>query len=139
MYLFGTSGIRRIFGKDLIYLAPRVEVASKYNYYGQTLTKTAAIAITQSGETADTLKTMKKLKAARCLVLAITNVVGSSASRLADHTIYTRAGPEISVAATKSFMVQLMVLYWLVMSYSKIDPQRLAGLVLELRALPGKV
>jgi glucosamine--fructose-6-phosphate aminotransferase (isomerizing) len=139
----GTSYHAALIGKyiieELLGIPVRVEVASEFNYYGQTLAKTAAIAITQSGETADTLKTMKKLKAAGCLVLAITNVVGSSASRLADHTIYTRAGPEISVAATKSFMVQLMVLYWLVMSYSKIDPQRLAGLVLELRALPGKV
>jgi glucosamine--fructose-6-phosphate aminotransferase (isomerizing) len=139
----GTSYHAALIGKyiieELLGIPVRVEVASEFNYYGQTLAKTAAIAITQSGETADTLKTMKKLKAAGCFVLAVTNVVGSSASRLADHTIYTRAGPEISVAATKSFMVQLMVLYWLVMSYSKIDPQRLAELVLELRTLPGKV
>jgi len=98
-----------------------------------------AIAITQSGETADTLKAMKRLKDAGCLVLAITNVVGSTASRIANETIYTRAGPEISVAATKSFMAQLMVLYWLMMSYSKVDARRLAELVMEIRRLPEKV
>lgn len=139
----GTSYHAALIGKyvieELLSVPVRVEIASEFNYYGQTLARTAAIAITQSGETADTLKTIRKLKAARCLVIAITNVVGSSASRLADHTIYTWAGPEISVAATKSFMVQLMVLYWLVMSYSKIDPGRLAELVMDLRGLPEKV
>lgn len=143
MLACGTSYHAALIGKyiieELLSIPVRVEVASEFNYYDQTLARTAAIAITQSGETADTLRTMKKLRAAGCLVIAITNVVGSSASRLADHTIYTRAGPEISVAATKSFMVQLMVLYWLVMSYSKIDPQRLAELVMELRQLPEKV
>jgi len=139
----GTSYHAALIGKyvieELLSIPVRVEIASEFNYYGQTLARTAAIAITQSGETADTLKTIRKLRAARCLVIAITNVVGSSASRLADHTIYTWAGPEISVAATKSFMVQLMVLYWLVMSYSRIDPGRLAELVMDLRGLPEKV
>jgi len=65
--------------------------------------------------------------------------VGSSASRIANQTIYTRAGPEISVAATKSFMAQLMVLYWLLMAYSKVDARRLAELIMEIRQLPEKV
>jgi hypothetical protein len=89
----GTSYHAALIGKyvieELLSVPVRVEIASEFNYYGQTLARTAAIAITQSGETADTLKTIRKLKAARCLVIAITNVVGSSASRLADHTIYT--------------------------------------------------
>jgi len=139
----GTSYHAGLIGKyiteELLSIPVRVELASEFNYYGQSLARTAAIAITQSGETADTLKAMKKLKAEGCLVLAITNVVGSSASRMADQTIYTRAGPEISVAATKSFMVQLMVLYWLVISYSKVDARRLADLVMDLRQLPEKV
>ena len=138
----GTSYHAALIGKylaeELLSIPVRVELASEFNYYGQALAKTAAIAITQSGETADTLRAMKKLKAAGCPVLAITNVIGSSASRMADYTLYTRAGPEISVAATKSFIVQLMVLYWLAMSYSKIDARRLADLVMELRQLPGK-
>jgi len=75
----------------------------------------------------------------RCQVVAIANVVGSTASRIADQTIYTRAGPEISVAATKSFTAQLMVLYWLAMGYSKADARRLAAMLLELRQLPSKV
>jgi len=139
----GTSYHAALIGKytieELLSIPVRAELASEFNYYGQTLAKTAAIAITQSGETADTLKALKRLKAIGCPVLVITNVVGSSASRLADYTMYTRAGPEISVAATKSFIVQLMVLYWLAMSYSKIDASRLADLTMELQRLPEKV
>ncbi len=125
--------------EELLRIPVRAELASEFNYCAQTLARTGAIAITQSGETADMLKAMKKLKDIGCLVLAITNVVGSSASRIANQTIYTRAGPEISVAATKSFMAQLMVLYWLMMSYSKVDARRLTDLIMGLRQLPEKV
>jgi len=107
----GTSYHAALVGKyvveELLNIPVRVELASEFDYCSQTLAKSAAIAITQSGETADTLKAMKKLRAGGCPVLAVTNVVGSSASRMADYTLYTRAGPEISVAATKSFIVQL--------------------------------
>ncbi|TET18104.1 MAG: glutamine--fructose-6-phosphate transaminase (isomerizing) [Dehalococcoidia bacterium] len=139
----GTSYHAALVGKyimeELLRIPVRAELASEFNYCAQTLARTGAIAITQSGETADMLKAMKKLKDMGCLVLAITNVVGSSASRIANQTIYTRAGPEISVAATKSFMAQLMVLYWLMMSYSKVDARRLTDLIMGLRQLPEKV
>lgn len=142
MIAAGTSYYAVLAGKyileELLKIPVRVEIASEFNYYSHTLAKTLAITITQSGETADTLKAMKKLREAGCRVLTITNVVGSSASRIASQTIYTRAGPEISVAATKSFTAQLMVLYWLAMSHSKIDSRRLASLLLELRQLPNK-
>ena len=138
----GTSYHAALIGKyiaeELLSIPTRVEPASEFNYYGQTLARTGAIVITQSGETADTLQAMRRLKDGGCPVLAITNVVGSSASRIANQTIYTRAGPEISVAATKSFMAQLIVLYWLVMSSSKADARRLADLIMGLRQLPGK-
>jgi glucosamine--fructose-6-phosphate aminotransferase (isomerizing) len=143
MVACGTSYHAALIGKyaieELLQVPVRVELASEFNYYSHVLAKTLAIAITQSGETADTLKAMKRLKEAGCWVVAITNVVGSTASRLANQPIYTRAGPEISVAATKSFTAQLMVLYWLAMSYSKTEPRRLASLLMELRQLPTKV
>jgi len=143
MLACGTSYYAALTGKyiveELLRVPVRVEIASEFNYYSHTLARTTAIAITQSGETADTLKAMKRLRAAGCRVIAITNVVGSTASRIANQTIYTRAGPEISVAATKSFMAQLMVLYWLAMSYCKIGATRLANLLMELRQLPSKV
>ncbi|MBA7500439.1 Glutamine--fructose-6-phosphate aminotransferase [isomerizing] [subsurface metagenome] len=139
----GTSYHAALVGKyiveELVGIPVRVEIASEFSYYGQTLARTLAIVITQSGETADTLKAMKRLKEVGCRVVAITNVVGSSASRVADQTIYTRAGPEISVASTKSFTAQLMVLYWLAMGYSKADARRLASMLLGLRQLPSKV
>jgi len=139
----GTSYHAGLVGKyimeNLLDIPVRVELASEFNYWTLPLAKTVAIAITQSGETADTLKAMKKLKDAGCTVVAITNVVGSSASRIASQTICTRAGPEISVAATKSFTAQLMVLYWLAMSYRKADPRRLAGMLEGIRQLPKKV
>jgi glucosamine--fructose-6-phosphate aminotransferase (isomerizing) len=139
----GTSYHAALVGKyiveELVGVPVRIEIASEFSYYGRTLARTLAIAITQSGETADTLKAIKRLKGVKCRVIAITNVVGSSASRIADQTIYTRAGPEISVAATKSFSAQLMVLYWVAMGYSKADARRLASMLLGLRQLPSKV
>ena len=124
--------------EELVKIPVRVELASEFNY-GQTPVKTEAIVISQSGETADTIKAIKRLKETGCRVVAITNVVGSTASRVADQVIYTRAGPEISVAATKSFIAQLMVLYWLALSYSKIDTSRLDSLIMKLRQLPSKL
>jgi len=139
----GTSYHAALTGKyiieELLRMPVRVELASEFNCYSHTLAKTIALAIIQSGETADTLKAMKRIKETGCRLVAITNVVGSTASRIADQIIYTRAGPEISVAATKTFMAQLMVLYWLAISYSDIDATRLANLLIELRQLPNKV
>jgi len=87
----------------------RVDVASEFKYYHPPL-EGLVIGITQSGETADTLTAMKLAKTHNCQTLAVTNVLGSSASRVADATLFMRAGPEISVAATKSFIAQLAVL-----------------------------
>lgn len=143
MLACGTSYHASLVGKyaieELLGIPVRAELASEFNYYSRPLAKTLAIAITQSGETADTVKAMKKVKEIGCSVLAITNVVGSSATRAANQTIYTRAGPEISVAATKSFIAQIMSLYWLAIVYSKADNARLSHLRSELRQLPTKV
>ncbi len=139
----GTSYHAALVGKyiieELVRIPARAELASEFNYCHQLLARTSIVAITQSGETADTLNAIKSLKGAGRKVVVISNVIGSSASRIADQTIYVRAGPEISVAATKSFTAQLMALYWLALSYSKIDISRLDNLVLQLRQLPSKV
>jgi glucosamine--fructose-6-phosphate aminotransferase (isomerizing) len=76
------------------------------------------IGITQSGETADTLAALKQAKVHNCPTLAITNVLGCSISRVADATIFMRAGPEISVAATKSFVAELAVMMQLINIFS---------------------
>ncbi len=86
----------------------RVELASEFKYYTPPL-QGMVIGVTQSGETADTIAALKKARQFNCTTLGITNVLDSSVTRIADHTIYTRAGPEISVAATKSFIAQLAV------------------------------
>ena len=87
----------------------RLDYASEFRYYPSP-TNGFVIGITQSGETADTLMALRLAKVHNCKTLAITNVLGSTVTRLADTTLYMRAGPEISVAATKSFIAQLAVL-----------------------------
>jgi glucosamine--fructose-6-phosphate aminotransferase (isomerizing) len=91
----------------------RVEFASEFKYFPPPVS-CLVIGITQSGETADTLTALKQAKSHNCPTLAITNVLGSSVSRVADTTIFMRAGPEISVAATKSFVAQLAVMMQMV-------------------------
>ncbi|OGO30981.1 MAG: glutamine--fructose-6-phosphate aminotransferase [Chloroflexi bacterium RBG_16_56_11] len=139
----GTSYHAGLVGKTIIEnlarVPVRVELASEFIYNGQASSRNNAIVITQSGETLDALKAIKKLKEEGCRVVTITNVVGSTATRVADQTIYTRAGPEISVAATKTFLAQLVALYWLALPYARVDISRLDSLVEDLRRLPVKV
>ena len=91
----------------------RVEYASEFRYFTPPL-EGLVIGITQSGETADTLMALRMAILHNCPTLAITNVMGSSVSRLAEHTILMHAGPEISVAATKSFIAELAVFLHLI-------------------------
>ena len=91
----------------------RMEFASEFKYFPPPI-EGIVIGITQSGETADTISAIRKAKTQNCSTIAITNVLGSSVSRIADHTIFMRAGPEISVAATKSFIAQLAILMQIV-------------------------
>jgi glucosamine--fructose-6-phosphate aminotransferase (isomerizing) len=139
----GTSYHAGLMGKyiieNLVKIPVRVELASEFNYCGLASTKNTTIVMSQSGETTDALKSIKVLKEEGCQVIAITNVVGSTISRMSDQTVYTRAGPEISVAATKTFIAQLIALYWLALPYSRVDIRKLDDLVMEIRQLPVKV
>jgi glucosamine--fructose-6-phosphate aminotransferase (isomerizing) len=136
----GTSFHAGLIGKyiieELMSIPVRVELASEVNHRERVVSVENAIAITQSGETADVLISMKKLMKAGCATLAITNVKGSSASRLADKTLYTQAGPELSVAATKSFMAQLIELYKLVLLQPAANAKLKGDLVSQLRSMP---
>jgi len=96
----------------------RVDVASEFRYFPPPL-QALVIGITQSGETADTLTALRVARSHNCRTLAITNVLGSSASRVANATLFMRAGPEISVAATKSFIAQLAALMQIVNARSR--------------------
>ena len=90
----------------------QVEIASEFRYRDPILNKNdLVIIISQSGETSDTLAALKLAKSRGVPVLAIVNVVGSSIARAADYVMYTYAGPEIAVASTKAYMVQMCVLY----------------------------
>ena len=112
----GTAMHAAMIGKRLIEDNCRIpvecEIASEFRYKNPILTdKTLSIFISQSGETADTLAALNLVKEKGCKSLAIVNVNGSSIARNADHVIYTYAGPEISVASTKAYSVQMAVMY----------------------------
>ena len=114
----GTAMHAGMVGKSAIETLARVpaevDIASEFRYRDPILNPNdLVIIISQSGETSDTLAALKLAKS-RCVpVLAIVNVVGSSIARAADYVLYTYAGPEIAVASTKAYMVQLCVLYLL--------------------------
>lgn len=92
------------------------EMASEFIYSDTVLDKdTLFIAVSQSGETIDTMEALKKAKKEGAACLAVLNVRGSSISRIADYTLYTDAGPEIAVASTKAYATQLMIFYLLVL------------------------
>ena len=112
----GTAMHAGMVGKAAIEALARVpaqaEIASEFRYRNPILRpEDLVIIISQSGETSDTLAALKLAKSRGVPVLAIVNVVGSSIARAADYVMYTYAGPEIAVASTKAYMVQMCVLY----------------------------
>jgi glutamine---fructose-6-phosphate transaminase (isomerizing) len=139
----GTSYHAGLIGKyvieELLGIPVRVEIGSEFNHRSRIIVPSAACAITQSGETADVLMPLKKLKQLQAKTLVITNSPGSTASRLGDFVTYTKAGPEVSVAATKSFTAQLMEIYKLVLYSPLMDGNLRESLVKELRQLPSRV
>ncbi|MBP5753146.1 MAG: glutamine--fructose-6-phosphate transaminase (isomerizing), partial [Treponema sp.] len=121
-----------------------VDVASEFRYRNPILNKDDIfIVISQSGETADTLEALRLAKSQGLRVIAITNSVGSTASREADDVIYTAAGPEIAVASTKAYTTQLMCLFMLALKSAKarglLDDGEYRRLLEELSAIPQKV
>jgi glucosamine--fructose-6-phosphate aminotransferase (isomerizing) len=101
------------------------------------------IGITQSGETADTLAAMRLAREGGAKVLAVTNVMGSQATRDADAVLFTRAGLEIGVAATKTFVSQVAAMYLLGLRLAELrgtlPPERLGELIAELKNIPSKI
>jgi len=121
----GTSWHAALVGKfmleELAKIPTDVEYASEFRYRHPLLSKnTLVIAISQSGETADTIAALKEAKKLGVKTISICNVKGSSIARVSDGVIYTKAGPEIGVASTKAFTTQLTVLYLLTILFSKI-------------------
>ncbi|ASS73966.1 glutamine--fructose-6-phosphate transaminase (isomerizing) [Tumebacillus algifaecis] len=141
----GTSWHAGMVGKQAIERLTRIpvdcEVASEYRYRDPIVTEnTLIIVITQSGETADTMAALREAKLQGSRVLAITNVVGSSAAREADDVIFTWAGPEISVASTKAYTTQLVSLYlfagWLAQERKTPFVSEIPSILSGLQQLP---
>ncbi len=108
--------VGKVLIEKLAHIPVECDYASEFRYRNPIMTKnTLVILISQSGETADTLAALRLAKMRGIPTLAIVNVPGSTISREADHTIYTYAGPEISVASTKAYSVQLSVIYLIAM------------------------
>lgn len=98
-----------------------VDVSSEFRYRSLILDdKSLIIAISQSGETADTLAAVREARRKKAKILSICNVVGSSLTRESDYVLYTLAGPEIGVASTKAYTAQLMILYLFSLNLAKI-------------------
>ena len=144
----GTAYHAGLVGKNLIESLARipveVDIASEFRYRNPLVTeKSLVIVVSQSGETADTLAALRNCKNIGATIIALTNVVGSSVSREADHVLYTLAGPEISVASTKAYTTQIIGMYMIAMTFAKIlgklKSDRLNKLKEELLNLPEKV
>jgi len=148
----GTSYHAGIVGKYMIEELSRipveVDVASEFRYRNPVINgNTLFIAITQSGETADTLAAIREAKNLGAKVLSICNVIGSTASRESDFVFYTHSGPEIGVASTKAFTTQIAALYILSIALGKAKDKlqnNMAGdiisrLIEDLLHLPAKV
>ncbi|MBI5789691.1 MAG: glutamine--fructose-6-phosphate transaminase (isomerizing) [Candidatus Schekmanbacteria bacterium] len=119
--------------EDLLRIPVEVDLASEFRYRDPILDEnTLVIAISQSGETADTLAGIKEAKAKGAKVIAITNVIGSSITREADHTIYTRAGAEIAVASTKAFIAQQIVMFLIALRLSQHAGSIAGGVLHEI-------
>ncbi|MEK6229173.1 MAG: glutamine--fructose-6-phosphate transaminase (isomerizing) [Actinomycetota bacterium] len=144
----GTSYHAGLLGRYAIEAWSRVpvemDVASEFRYRDPVIDeRDLVIGITQSGETADTLAAMRLAREKGARVLAVTNVMGSQATRDADGVLYTRAGMEVSVAATKTFVAQVAAMYLIGLKLATVrgtlERERLDGLIAELRGLPDKI
>lgn len=137
----GTAYHAGLIGKALIERLARipvaVDVASEFRYQDPILESgTLVIAISQSGETADTLASVRLAREMGRTTYAITNTVGSTLARESDHVVYTHAGPEIAVASTKAYTTQILVLTLIALALAEIQGGPRPDLVHALREVP---
>jgi glucosamine--fructose-6-phosphate aminotransferase (isomerizing) len=144
----GTSWHSGLLGEymleELARLPVEVEYASEFRYRAPVVdTKTLAIAISQSGETADTLAAMREAKERGARVMGIVNAVGSSIARDSDFGIYLHAGPEIGVASTKAFTSQVLAILLFTIKLARVrgtlSAEQARELIADLKELPDKV
>lgn len=130
--------------EDLARIPVEVEYASEFRYRNPIITdKDIVIAISQSGETADSIAALKLAKEKGAFIYGICNVIDSSIARLTDAGSYTHAGPEIGVASTKAFTAQLALLAMIALKLAKhkgtISKERFNSLIIELETIPERV
>ena len=130
--------------EDLAQVPVEVDLASEFRYRNPIIVPNSlVIIVSQSGETADSLAALRLMKDRDVPVLGIVNVVGSSIARESDYTLYTYAGPEISVATTKAYSTQLIAMYLIAIQSAKvrgrIDETRYTELLTEMETLPAKI
>jgi glutamine---fructose-6-phosphate transaminase (isomerizing) len=144
----GTSWHAALVGKflieDLARIPVEIDYGSEFRYRDPLVnSNTLVIAISQSGETADTLAAVREAKSKKAAILSICNVVGSMLSRESHGTLYTRSGPEIGVASTKAFTCQIAVLVLIALHLAKIrknfDPAQAAEILSDLQRTPNCV
>lgn len=141
-YYAGLQGqyfMKKILGIDIF-----TDIASEFRYNEPIITdRTLAIFVSQSGETFDTLMSMKYAKEKGAKTLAISNVLGSTLTREADNVIYTLAGPEISVASTKAYSSQVLVLYllslYIGLKFEKIQEKEYVSLIKDITKLKANI
>ncbi len=130
--------------EDLARVPVNVDVASEFRYRNPIFgSNDLLIVISQSGETADTLAALREAKGRGVKTLAVVNVLGSSIAREADAALYTKAGPEISVATTKAYSAQLIVAYLVAVQLAfvrgTIDGERYKNLIAQLQTIPAEI
>ena len=144
----GTSWHAALVGKFWIErqarIAVEIDLASEFRYRNPIINeRVLVVAISQSGETADTLAAMQIAKENGARILSICNVVESSIPRMSDYVIYTHAGPEVGVASTKAFVTQLAVLYLFAIYCARVreqlDSRKAAHKLLELIRIPALI
>ena len=130
--------------EDMTQVPVEIDIASEFRYRNPILVKNSLVVIiSQSGETADSLAALRLAKEKGVAVLGVVNVVGSSIARESDHTLYTYAGPEISVATTKAYSTQLIAMYLFAMRLAQVkgllSEEDCAKMIAELNELPAKI
>ena len=144
----GTAYHAALYGKLLLEnvtgLAVETDLGSEFRYRGPRIERdTLVVAVSQSGETADTLASVRLARQKRCKVLSICNVRGSTLARESDAVFFTDAGPEIGVASTKAYTAQLVAFVLLAAHMGQLreelDPTRAAELIAGLRAVPDAI
>ena len=139
----GTASYAGMIGEylleELAGLPTEVQLASEFIYRNEPLSRsTAVLAVSQSGETSDTISALKKVENYGCLRLGVVNTVGSTVARMTDAGVYCHAGPEQAVASTKAFIAQVTVLLLIALYLNNGRSELYKPLLRELEALPDK-